>query len=106
MAILELYINKTVGQPHSFIRVDGLQRSTPVGNFQSTSSDDMLARAREMLEGDESYEPRLRIYDIGRRIVQGGDGIRWVTLAQLQLWTLPGGVREPRPDEAVLGKAA
>lgn len=103
MKVLELFINAKEGGSHFFIEVDGTRRDNPEGNFQSPDSEVMFARAREMLQGPNGYEPRLRICDPGRRIVRGGNGDRWVNLEDLEPWAQPKGMSQPRVNTEILG---
>lgn len=103
MKTLELYINKEPGGFHNFIAVEGTRRSAPEGNFSRTSIDEMLEEAERMLKGDSEFEGRVRVFDLGHRMIARSDGIAWVTLKQLGLWTRPRVVVEPQVNEAILG---
>jgi hypothetical protein len=59
MKLLELYINKNA--PHRFICVDGVRRSDLP--FTNGDTNVMLAEAVRIIEGDEAFEERIRIYD-------------------------------------------
>ena len=104
MKLLELYINGEAGGFHNFIVVDGTHRLSLEPSFSVQSVDDMLLHAKQLIEGG-GYEERLRVYDPHHKMVRGGDGIAWVTLKQLKLWTLPQGMRQPQANESVLGRA-
>ncbi|MBS2006071.1 MAG: hypothetical protein JST01_03445 [Cyanobacteria bacterium SZAS TMP-1] len=105
MKTLELYINSQAGGYHSFIVVEGTRRYQLENNFSVQSVDEMLKHAEGLIESNTGYEPRLRVYDPGHKMVKGGDGITWVTQKQLRLWTMPRGMREPQPNEDILGRA-
>ncbi len=102
MATLELYVNKQTGAFHNFIKVVGTRRNPPEGDFKSQNTSEMLAKAVELLEGDGDYEPYLRVFDFGGRMIKGGGTTRY-TILQLKGWTQPGGVLQPRVNEAILG---
>jgi len=104
MKQLELYINGEAGGFHNFIVVDGTHRLQLESNFSVQNVDDMLLHAKQLIEAG-GYEERLRVYDPHHKMVKGGDGMAWVTLKQLKLWTLPKGMREPQVNESVLGRA-
>jgi len=106
MKTLELYINGETGGFHTFIEVEGTRRFAPESSFTSQSIDEMLAKASEMLNGQNGYEPRLRIYDSGRKMLKSGEVTAWVTLKQLRLWTRPKGTGEPKVNEDILGAKA
>ncbi len=82
MKLLELYINKNA--PHRFICVDGVRRSDLP--FTGSDTNVMLAEAVRIIEGDQAYEERIRIYD-AHNICLKRDVTRWVTLADLKRWT-------------------
>lgn len=82
MKLLELYINKN--GPHRFICVDGLHRSDLP--FTGSDTDTMLAEAVRIIEGDQVFDERIRIYD-AHGICLKGDVTRYVTLASLKRWT-------------------
>lgn len=104
MKTLELYINGEKGGFHTFLEVEGARRFALEGSFSSQSVDEMLAKAVELLDGDNGYESRLRIYDCGRKMLKSGEVTAWVTLKQLRLWTRPKGTSEPQVNEDILGK--
>jgi hypothetical protein len=102
MNSLELYINGEKGGFHTFIEVHGSRRTKL--DFTHQDIDTMLLEAEKMIRAG-GYEERLRVYDPKHRMVMGSDGISWISLKQLGLWTHPKGRVEPQPDESVLGRA-
>jgi hypothetical protein len=106
MATLELYINAEAGGFHTFLRRDGSRLTEPESNFTSQSVDEMLAKAVELLEGDSSYSPSLRIYDHGHKMFKR-DVSSFQTLKQLRVWTMSrpaGALPEPCVNEEILGR--
>lgn len=84
MKLLELYINKTA--PHHFICVDGFSRTQM--EFSSSDSNVMLAEALRIIEADEAFEDRIRVYD-AHGICLKGDVTRWVQRSSLKRWMQP-----------------
>jgi hypothetical protein len=100
---LELYINKEKGGFHNFIVVAGTRRFEPEVPFTSQSIDEMFLKAKEIIEAG-GFVDRLRVYDPGRIMLKHGDGVSWVSLKQLGLWTLPKGQSQPVANESILGR--
>jgi hypothetical protein len=92
MSTLELYINATEGGNHTFIEERGTHRETL--GFSSPSIESMLARAVAIIEGDASFEHRLRIVDAHGRMLKG-DVARFIPLANLKVWLAPMRLHEP-----------
>ena len=100
---LELYINKEIGGFHNFIVVSGTRRFAPEVPFTSQDIDEMFIKAKEMID-EGGFTERLRVYDHGRKMLKHGDGVSWVSLKQLRLWTLPKGQTQPEANESILGR--